>query len=72
MSHAYKRRRFTGRAFQRRSEMVRSVRHAGGFVLSRLSYKWNSGQRQVFGDLSGAVVFGGLLSMLPSKFDGIE
>jgi hypothetical protein len=52
--------------------MVRSVRRAGGFVLSRLSYKWNSGQRQMFGDLSGDIVFGGLLSMLPSKLDGIE
>src|ERR1700683_2824721 len=59
------------RAFSPRSEVVRSVRRAGGFVQARPSYNWNSGQRQMFGDLSGAVVFGGLILMLPSKLDGI-
>jgi hypothetical protein len=36
MSHAYKRQRFIERAFSRRSEIVRSVRHAAGFVETHL------------------------------------
>jgi hypothetical protein len=56
----------------RADEIVRNVRRAGGFVLEGHSCNWNSGQWLMSGDLSGDVVFVGLLSMLPSKLDGIE